>query len=1048
MYLSLLVMTSSLYLLDRKLITALSRVERQDLVDRVIVLLTGVTHSQQDPPQTNNQSTPSASAPHSQPSSNDTSTTRYQQVQHNVVTLDQPTPIPPAIARDQLTPVLPAIQSYTVYLKQRYRGQVPTFSTQWPPPSTKKVFNLAMIRKERVERGALADDEFVRLTIHGCVDDILELKTPVKLEDIFSRDEASRRVILIEGAPGSGKTTLAWYICQKWESGELFQEFNLVVLVQLRDPDIQSAQSIADLLPCSSMSRLQSVCSEIEASEGRGVLWVLDGWDELPPPLQQSSLFHQLISPTRVSPFTQSAVLVTSRPISSADLHPLISSRVEVIGFTEAQIKEYFTESLKHDDQAVQKLEHHLSQNPFVESSCYLPLNAAIIVHLFLALGCTLPTNLHMTFCLIIANCVFRYLKDRANRGSEIPPLSSLDHSSDIRVLFPPDIQTHFKNICKLAYIGICENKLTFFASDFHRCGLSAPLCSLGLLREVESFVTVGRSVSYNFLHLSVQELLAAFHISDMSPKDQVETFQSLMSHPRFFSVLQFYAGITKLQTPGMQNVIAGVISSAVREIGTSHEVTNKTRLPLVSMIRCLHETYNVQLCLSVMECLLWELDLRFTTLTPTDCLSIGYFSSCVCYATDSQDELVVRFSWLDDIGVKYLMRGIIMYADRTIVESGNTCRLDINLTSNDIHSSGAHSIAEALKSCSLISKLCMRNDSIGEEGLRHIAEALVSNSSLVELYLSSCSIQITDHSGPAVTEMLQKNKSLQTLDLQFNDPLSDCGALYIAEGLRHNAVLSKLDLDGCGITTMGAKALAQALTVNTSLHSLNLSYYNDKRAMFSIGRINTMSLISDMGAEGLAKMLVVNVSLERLELGGHVIHHKGAGLLADALKMNRSLKVLKLYDNYIQDKGAQLLADALKVNRSLQHLDVARNGISDTGAEELAEMLVVNNTLKCLHLGSNDIKGPGLQKLGTCLKTNKTLLALCLSYGDLSPAFIANLKKFMLSLADNCCLNEINITDRYHYILRKEVEVVNTTRLQRGHPVLELTKASLYYQP
>ena len=249
-----------------------------------------------------------------------------------------------------------------------------------------------MIRKERVERRTLADDRFVRLTLYGCVDDILELKTPVNLEDIFSRDEASRKVILIEGAPGSGKTTLAWYICQKWESGELFQEFDLVVLVQLRDPDIQSAQSISDLLPCSEESQLHGVISEMRSASGKGVLWVLDGWDELPPPLQQSSLFHQLISPPRVSPITQSAVVVTSRPISSVDLHPLVSSRVEVIGFTEAQIKEYFAESLKHDDQAVQKLEHHLSQNPVLESSCYLPLNAAIIVHLFLALGCTLPT--------------------------------------------------------------------------------------------------------------------------------------------------------------------------------------------------------------------------------------------------------------------------------------------------------------------------------------------------------------------------------------------------------------------------------------------------------------------------------------------------------------------------------------------------------------------------------------------------------------------------------------------------------------------------------
>ena len=876
-----------------------------------------------------------------------------------------------------------------------------------------------MISKKKVERGVLSDDPFFRLTIHGFVDDIMELKTPVKLEDIFSRDEASRKVILIEGAPGSGKTTLAWYICQKWESGELFQEFDLVVLVQLRDSDIQSALSIYNLLPCSEVSQLHNVVSEIRSTSGKGMLWVMDGWDELPPPLQQSSLFHQLISPPRVCPFTESAVLVTSRPISSANLHPLVSSRVEVIGFTEAQIKEYFKESLNHDDQAVQKLEHHLSRNPVIESSCYLPLNAAIIVHLFLALGCTLPTSLHMTFCLIIANCVFRYLKDRANRGSEMPPLSSLGHNGDIRLLFPPDIQSHFRNICHLAYIGIHENRLTFSANDLQQYGLSAPLCSLGLLQETETFVSVGRSVSYNFLHLSMQELLAAFHISEMPPDEQIKTFQSLMGHPRFVSVLQFYAGITKLQTPGIHNVIGSV----VRRVMSYEEKARN----LVSVIKCLLETQDVQLCLSVAEMLQWNLGLWATTLSPTDCLSIGYFSSCVCYNCDSQHEFHMGLGScsLDDNCVKHLMRGV-MSADRSI-QSGtrSTCTLHLDLQLNNIYSSGTHSIAEALRCCTLISTLVLYgNQGIEEDGFRHIAVALVSNSSLVKLNASLCSIRITDHSGPVVTEMLRKNKSLQNLNLRYNPQLSDSGALYIAEGLNQNIALRKLNLHVCGITAMGAKTLAQTLAINTSLQSLDLSY----------------NRLTGVGVGALAESLKHNVNLKELRLSNCT---REVESFADLMSVTESLKQGSY--NRESDNIARSLADALKVNRSLQHLTVNSSGISDRGVEELAEMLVVNNTLEELDLSFNDIQGPGLLKLGACLKTNRTLSVLGLTCRHKSLRFMEHdqsvvfMKKFVLNLADNCCLRALYLNKTHQILVRQDVELINTTRRQRGHPELKL---------
>ncbi len=106
-----------------------------------------------------------------------------------------------------------------------------------------------MIQKEEIQRGRI-DDEFFRLTITGKIDDILLKKSPVDLTNIFSEIGDRRKFVLIEGAPGSGKSTLALHICQEWAEGKLFQEFDIAILVRLRDPLVREAKTFADILPC------------------------------------------------------------------------------------------------------------------------------------------------------------------------------------------------------------------------------------------------------------------------------------------------------------------------------------------------------------------------------------------------------------------------------------------------------------------------------------------------------------------------------------------------------------------------------------------------------------------------------------------------------------------------------------------------------------------------------------------------------------------------------------------------------------------------------
>ena len=155
---------------------------------------------------------------------------------------EAPIQIPPL---DSL--VNPRMFSYRDYLRSRYKAQVLISSTQSPPVPTTKVIKLAMIKKETIQRGRI-DDEFVRMSITGKLDDILHSKTPVDLENIFSETEDGRNVILIEGAPGSGKSTLSLHICQEWGKGQLFQQYDVVILVRLRDPHVQKAMTVADLL--------------------------------------------------------------------------------------------------------------------------------------------------------------------------------------------------------------------------------------------------------------------------------------------------------------------------------------------------------------------------------------------------------------------------------------------------------------------------------------------------------------------------------------------------------------------------------------------------------------------------------------------------------------------------------------------------------------------------------------------------------------------------------------------------------------------------------
>ena len=679
----------------------------------------------------------------------------------------------------------PTLSHYRDYLKTRYEPQELTSSTQWPPLPVTKVFKLAMIRKEKIQRGRIEDD-FIRLTITGKVDkNILHKKTPVNLENIFSDCDRKRKLVLVEGAPGSGKSTLTLHICQEWAEGKLFQEYDIVVLVRLRDPLIGKAKTVADLLPCVDKAMANEAETAIKAQYGAGVLWVLDGWDELPSDLPSDSIINKLIQPRmfQESPLVKSSVIIASRPSSSAELHPLVSSRVEVLGFTPHELEQYFRECLKGDSGAVQTLLERIQNNPVVEGSCYLPLNAAIVAHVFLSSDHSLPTSNHGIFTAVVQNILTRYLQDRLGKTTPVGDITSHD-------TLPLEIQSPFIDLCELAFYGVSKNKVTFADSDLTALSISKDVSKIGLLQSVPSIVS-GYLLSYFcFLHLSIQELLAAVHISHMSAKQQISVFQELFGTPRFSAVSQFYAGITKLRTNRpffsllprfLRGQVPASVHDLVRDIVKDSEHSNPL---LVSLLHCLYEAEDPSLCKFVAELLGHRLTffndiLEGTTLTPLDCLAVGYFSSVVTTTcTVSRCTVNLGRCSIGDQGCKFLVRGLCKCLN---AQSKITSQLNLNLSINDIHEEGIHHIAQLLQNTSVVRKLDLTLNPIGDGGLKSLCEALSTNTTLEELDLGFGLGYFSINSGPLLGQLLSENTSLHCLNLQGNK-ITDCRS--IAAGL------------------------------------------------------------------------------------------------------------------------------------------------------------------------------------------------------------------------------------------------------------------------
>ena len=472
------------------------------------------------------------------------------------------------------------------------------------------------------------------------------IKEDVELKDVFKgiKTEQQKKVLL-QGGPGSGKSTLSLHMCHEWRKGELFKDYGLAILVKLRDREVQKATDIAGLLPRKDDEMGRDAEKVISAINGKDVLFIFDGWDELP----QGSLCRPVIMDIlKGNKLSESSIIVTSRPDSSQEVEKFVGSRIEILGFTQEELQKYFTECLDNKTDDVKTLLQKLEENPTVEGSCRIPLNASILVHLFKC-DKSLPSTEYGIFEGLICNCIIRYQEKKKNYHIS---MKSLDKP-------PVEVQKPFNYLCKVAYDGVQSGTIIFDENL-----LDPNFEPLGLLHGEESFVKCGKSRSYHFLHLSIQEVLAAKFFAtklkheELNHEEQntVKEFEKLFDRPRFYAVFRYFAAITKLDNPEIKKFVLQVAKKQLRtrpEDNSRDSMFGYTPQPqFVTLIHCLFEAQDSDLCKEVAQQLDSRLDLSDTSLNPTDCLSVGFF-----LAYCQQFDVSLERCSIDDKGCKMLFR-------------------------------------------------------------------------------------------------------------------------------------------------------------------------------------------------------------------------------------------------------------------------------------------------------------------------------------------------------------------------------------------------------
>ncbi|XP_078016718.1 uncharacterized protein LOC117268645 isoform X3 [Epinephelus lanceolatus] len=823
-------------------------------------------------------------------------------------------------------------------------------------------------------------------------------ETTIRQEDIFKaspgRDEPIKTVIT-KGVAGIGKTVLTQKFTLDWAEDKANQDIQLTFPFTFRELNVlkEKKYSLVELVHHFFTETKEAGICRFEEFQ---VVFIFDGLDECRLPLD----FHNNEILTDVTESTSVDVLltnlirgkllpsarlwITTRPAAANQIPPeCVDMVTEVRGFTDPQKEEYFRKRFRDEEQA-SRIISHIKTSRSLHIMCHIPVFCWITATVLEDVMKTreegeLPKTLtEMYIHFLVVQTKVKNIK--YDGGAETDPHWNRKSRKMI------------ESLGKLAFDQLQKGNLIFYESDLTECGIDIRAASLysGVFTQIfKEERGLYQDKVFCFVHLSVQEFLAALHVhltfiksgvNLMAEQQTTSLWSKVFRDKQNLNYLHQSAVDKALQSPNghldlFLRYLLGLslqtnqkhLRGLLTQTGSSSQTNQETVQYIKKMI---NEDLSAERSINLFHCLnelndrslVEEIQQSLSSgRLSTDKLSPAHWSALVFILLSSEEDLDVfdlkKYSASEEALLRLLP--VVKASNKALLSGCNLSQRSCEALSSVLSSQS-----------SSLRHLDLSDNDLKDSGVNLLSDGLKnSHCTLETLRLSVC--DLSERSCEALSSVLSsQSSSLRHLDLSNNN-LKDSGVNLLSDGLKSShCTLETLRLSGCNLSERSCEALSSVLSSqSSSLRHLDLSN-NDLKD-------SGVNLLSD----GLKSS---HCTLETLSLSGCLITEEGCVSLASALSSNPShLRELDLSNNDLKDSGVNLLSDGLKSSHcTLETLRLSVCNLSERSCEALSSVLSSQScSLRHLDLSNNDLKDSGVNLLSDGLKSSHcTLETLSLS--------------------------------------------------------------------